>query len=136
MLPYTIYHIPETENNKTENKPKWLWMIIRSPLKESDSDLLLKISSALKADFKEDVFCLLQPTGTSNGIATIGETKPKLIISFGVPATELGLWIDINRPGICVMESFTFIMTLPVEELANHALAKKELWISMQLFLE
>lgn len=136
MQPYTIYHIPEADNNKTENKVKWLWLVIRNPLKEEETDLLLKISGALKADFNEDVFCLQQPNGTSNSIASLGEGKPKLIISFGVPATELGLWIDVTRPGICVMESFTFILTLPVEELANNALAKKELWKSMQYFLE
>ncbi len=52
MLPYTTYRIPETDKNQTEASDKWLWMIIRKPLTEADTDLLLKISSALKADFE------------------------------------------------------------------------------------
>ncbi len=39
-------------------------------------------------------------------------TKPKLIISFGVLPSELGFWIDLNRPGISILESCIFILTI------------------------
>lgn len=136
MLPYTTYHIPETDKNQTDALGKWLWMIIRKPLTEADTDLLLKISSALKADFSQDVYCLQQHPNEEISIASMSQSKPKLIISFGVMPSELGLWIDLNRPGISLLESSIFILTLPVEELSKHAAAKKELWQSMQIFLE
>ena len=136
MLPYTTYRIPETDKNQTETSDKWLWMIIRKPLTEADTELLLKISSALKADFSHDVRFIQQPSNEEISIASLSPTKPKLIISFGVLPSELGLWIDLHRPGMSFLESCIFILTLPVEELSKHAAAKKELWQSMQIFLE
>ena len=136
MLPYTTYRIPETDKNQTETSDKWLWMIIRKPLTEADTELLLKISSALKADFSRDVRFIQQPSNEEISIASLSPTKPKLIISFGVLPSELGLWIDLHRPGMSLLESCIFILTLPVEELSKHAAAKKELWQSMQIFLE
>ena len=136
MLPYTTYRIPETDKNQTETSDKWLWMIIRKPLTEADTELLLKISSALKADFSHDVRFIQQPSNEEISLASLSPTKPKLIISFGVLPSELGLWIDLHRPGMSLLESCIFILTLPVEELSKHAAAKKELWQSMQIFLE
>ena len=136
MLPYTTYRIPETDKNQTETSDKWLWMIIRKPLTEADTELLLKISSALKADFSLDVRFIQQPPNEEISLASLSPTKPKLIISFGVLPSELGLWIDLHRPGMSLLESCIFILTLPVEELSKHAAAKKELWQSMQIFLE
>ena len=136
MLPYTTYRIPETDKNQTEALDKWLWMIIRNPLSEADKDLLLKISSALKADLTQDVYCLQQAPNDEISIASLGQIKPRLIISFGVKPSELGLWIDLPKPGIRLLESCIFILTLPVEELSKNAIAKKELWQSMQIFLE
>ena len=136
MLPYTTYRIPETDKNQTETSDKWLWMIIRKPLTEADTELLLKISSALKADFSRDVRFIQQPPNEEISLASQSPTKPKLIISFGVLPSELGLWIDLHRPGMSLLESCIFILTLPVEELSKHAAAKKELWQSMQIFLE
>ena len=136
MLPYTTYRIPETDKNQTEASNKWLWMIIRKPLTEADTELLLKISSALKADFSHDVRFIQQPSNEEISLASLSPTKPKLIISFGVLPSELGLWIDLHRPGMSFLESCIFILTLPVEELSKHAAAKKELWQSMQIFLE
>lgn len=136
MLPYTTYRIPETDKNQTETSDKWLWMIIRKPLTEADTELLLKISSALKADFSLDVRFIQQPPNEEISLASLSPTKPKLIISFGVLPSELGLWIDLHRPGMSFLESCIFILTLPVEELSKHAAAKKELWQSMQIFLE
>ena len=136
MLPYTTYSIPETERNETENNSKWLWMVVQKPLSELDIDLLQKISTAVKADYTNDTFCLLQPGEGSISIASMQGANPKLIISFGVLPSALGLWIDLNRAGICIMESSTFILTLPLDELAKNSGAKKELWQSMQIFLE
>ena len=136
MLPYTTYRIPETDKNQTETSDKWLWMIIRKPLTEADTELLLKISSALKADFSHDVRFIQQPSNEEISLASLSPTKPRLIISFGVLPSELGLWIDLHRPGMSLLESCIFILTLPVEELSKHAAAKKELWQSMQIFLE
>ena len=136
MLPYTTYRIPETDKNQTETSDKWLWMIIRKPLTEADTELLLKISSALKADFSLDVRFIQQPPNEEISLASQSPTKPKLIISFGVLPSELGLWIDLHRPGMSFLESCIFFFFLPVEELSKHASAKKELWQSMQIFLE
>jgi hypothetical protein len=136
MLPYTTYHIPETDDNKTGQGAKWLWMVFRKPLSEPEKDLLLKISAALKADFETEVLCILQGIDEASSISSVTGPKPGLIISFAVPPSELGLWIDLNQPGICTLESFSFILTIAPDALAGNAGAKKDLWKCMQSYLE
>lgn len=136
MLPYTTYHIPETDDHKTGQGAKWLWMVFRKPLSATEKDLLLKISAALKADFETDVLCIEQGIEEAASMSSMTGPKPGLIISFGVPLSELGLWIDLNQPGICTLESFSVILTIAPDALAGHAGAKKDLWKCMQSYLE
>lgn len=136
MLPYTTYHIPETDDHQTANNKQWLWMIVRKPLSEPEKDLLIKISTALKADFDTDAWCMELGTKDAPSLSSMTGPKPGLVISFGVSPAELGLWIDLNRPGICTLESFSFILTIAPDALAEHAGAKKELWKCMQTYLE
>ena len=136
MLPYTTYHIPETDDHKTAHSDQWLWMVFKKPLSEPEKDLLLKISAALKADFETNVWCVEHGTDETAALSAVTGPRPRLVISFGVPPTELGLWIDLNRPGICTLESFSFILTISPDALAEHAGAKKELWKCMQTYLE
>ena len=136
MLPYTTYHIPETDDYKTADSAQWLWMVVRKPLSEPEKDLLLKISAALKADFETNVWCMEHSIEDSPSLSAVTGPKPRLVISFGVPPAELGLWIDLSRPGICTLELFSFILTIAPDALAEHAGAKKELWKCMQTYLE
>jgi hypothetical protein len=136
MLPYTTYQIPETSDNKTIISGKWLWMIVRQPLSPQEEDLLLKIAAALKADFVKDVVCLPQDAPEAVALPSSGTTEPRLIISFGTLPADLGIWIDLSRPGICLLESMTFILTIPIDKLATNTGAKKELWTCMQTFME
>jgi len=136
MLPYTTYHIPETKNNQTAQSLKWLWMVVPTDVSSENQELLTKISAALKADFDQDVY--FNKPG-EEGFFLLGDMpgdQPKLIISFGILPDKIGLWIDLAKPGICVMEKFTFILTLTPEALNANANAKKELWRWMQTFLE
>lgn len=136
MLPYTTYHIPETDDHKTAQSGQWLWMVFRKPLTETEKDLLLKISAALKADFESNVWCIEHGMDETASLSAMTGPKPGLVISFGVPPAEMGLWIDLSRPGICTLESFSFILTISPDALAEHAGAKKELWKCMQSYLE
>jgi hypothetical protein len=136
MLPYTTYHIPESAENKTGNSNKWLWMIVRQPLSAPEEDLLLKISTALKADFTTEVHCIPFQASTPVSLSATGIQHPRLIISFGAPPADLGIWVDLNRPGICTLESMSFILTLPVDALSGNTAAKKELWNCMQIYME
>ena len=136
MLPYTTYHIPETINNQTAQTPNWLWMVVPTEVSSENQELLTKISAALKADFNQDVFFLKPDEHGLKSLGDIPGDKPKLIISFGTLPEKIGLWIDLAKPGICVMEQFTFILTLTPEALNANSNAKKELWHWMQSYLE
>jgi len=136
MLPYTTYHIPETKNSQTAKTPKWLWMVVPADVSSENQELLTKISGALKADIEQDLL-FIKPD--ENGIMSLGDisdSKPKLIISFGALPEKIGLWIDLAKPGLCVMEQFSFILTLTPEALNVNANAKKDLWRWMQIYLE
>jgi hypothetical protein len=95
-----------------------------------------KISAALKADFKEDTLCYSFDSNTGIPLSDIHGSKPKLIISFGIPPASLGIWIDLQNQGMRVLESFSFILTLPLNALSTNANAKKELWKSMLNFMD
>lgn len=111
-------------------------MIVRQPLSTAEEDLLLKISTALKADYKADVLFIPYSSSEATSLSAISHQQPRLIISFGVAPADLGLWIDMSRPGMCVLESYSFILTLPVDVLSANTGAKKELWNCMQNYME
>jgi len=136
MLPYTTYHIPETKNSQTAKSPKWLWMVVPADVSSENQELLTKISAALKADLEQDLFVIKPGEEGLMSLSEIPGDKPKLIISFGTLPEKIGLWIDLTKPGMCVMEQFTFILTLTPEALNANANAKKELWRWMQTYLE
>jgi hypothetical protein len=136
MLPYTTYHIPETNNSQTAQTPKWLWMVVPTDVSSENQEFLTKISAALKADFNQDVFFIKPDEHGLKSLGDIPGEKPKLIISFGILPENIGLWIDLAKPGMRVMEQYTFILTLTPEALNANAIAKKELWRWMQTYLE
>ena len=136
MLPYTTYQIPENGKTETAAGSPWLWMLFSKPLNEAEKDFVLKISAALKAEFNQDVYSMIcnpdQPISVPSGPGS----KPKLILSFGVSPNTIGVWIDLFKPGMISLEHMTFILTLPADILAGNAVAKKELWRHMQLYME
>lgn len=136
MLPYTTYHIPETPEHKTGISGQWLWLIVRQPLLAPEEDLLQKISTALKADLTVDVLRVAFDPASPVPMSTMSNQQPRLVISFGVPPADLGLWIDMSRTGMCKLESMSFILTLPIDELAVNPNAKKALWNCMQTYME
>lgn len=136
MLPYTTYQIPEPIKNQEPSGTGWLWMIFRGPLSDTERDLIHKISVALQADFDKDVCCLYTSEEAPLSLAELSKPAPKLVLSFGVPPSQTGLWIDLTKPGIITLEAFTYILTLSADALANNAGAKKELWMNMKLYLE
>jgi hypothetical protein len=136
MLPYTTYHIPEMKNHQTGQHGQWLWMIVPDLISDADQELLPKISAALKADYSTEVFFIKQVKGENFSLTAIADFNPKLVISFGSAPDQIGLWIDMAKPGMCILERFTFILTLTPEALSSNAAAKKELWRHMQSYLE
>lgn len=136
MLPYTTYHIPETPDRQTGISGQWLWLIVRNPLSAAEEDLLQKIATALKADLSADVHRITFDPAAPVSLSTMSNQQPKLVVSFGVPPADLGLWIDMSRTGMCKLESLSFILTLPIDELAGNPTAKKALWNSMLTYME
>lgn len=136
MLPYTTYQIPESNKDQTDHSGKWLWMVVPDAISDDQRELLDKISAALKADMNTDVFLLNCAPGETVSLSDSAESQPSLVVSFGVWPEQLGLWIDIKKPGMIILESMAFILTLAPGELAKNATAKKELWHSMQSFLQ
>ncbi|HJW27827.1 MAG TPA: hypothetical protein VJ508_01120, partial [Saprospiraceae bacterium] len=90
----------------------------------------------LQADFDRDASSFVFDPLAEIGMESITSSDTKLLMSFGVPPAEFGLWIDLTSPGIRFLESFTFIMSAPLVELEKNAAAKKELWKYMQHYLE
>jgi hypothetical protein len=136
MLPYTTYHIPETAYNQTGQEGKWLQMVLPAPVDGVQLELLKKITVALKADFDREALVLYPDKDDQILLLPFPDRTYGLVISFGVTPDQFGVWIDLQKPGICRMEKFAVILTLSPEILTNQANAKKELWHCMQDFLE
>lgn len=132
MLPFTTYSIPESGKNGIAKNEKWLCMIVDQVLSDTDKNLLDKISSALKADFDKDVYCFHHDTFDNNYTPATDLSGMKLIISFGVSPSEVGIWIDLPSPGLRILESCSFIRTVTLKVLSGSAPAKKDLWSAMQ----
>lgn len=136
MLPFTTYNIPESPEKKTPPLARWLWVIVGTPLSVTEEELLYKICAALKADFSKDVSMISRDDLDTSAMTFPPGIDPKLIISFGVPPSALGLRIDLQAPGIRFLESFVFMLAPSLDELLRSPSAKKQLWNSMQLFLD
>jgi len=136
MLPFTTYSIPETPVNETASAGKWLVFLANQEFSSVQRELIQKIGAAVKADFERDTFSWSKELNSNGTIQDLIHPSLQLVISFGIAPRSLGLWIDLQSPGIRFLESFSFILTLPVAELEKNAVAKKELWKNMQLFME
>ena len=132
MLPFPIYSIPEASEQKITPSAAWLCVVIGKPLKAENTDLLQKICTALKADFEKDVFIL---KADQNGAQSLTGQDCKLVLSFGIKPSMLGIWIDLPTAGIKFLEAFTFILTTDLDTLAQNPGTKKQLWEAMQIFL-
>ena len=136
MLPYTTYTIPERSTDKTPTAGHWLQFVSDRAFSSSELELVKKIGAALKADFDQDTLSVIPAQDGDQPIQELISASTKLIVSFGIMPSQMGLWIDLESPGIRYLESFTFILTLPIATLENNAPAKKELWKYMQMFME
>ena len=136
MLPFATYNIPETTIDKTAEDGKWLWILTGDKLSDDDNDLLQKICTALKASYPEEILLIDASTKEEYFFPSPYDHQLKLILSFGVQPARVGLWIDIQTQGIRFLESFTFIMTSSLKDLSRNPGLKKQLWASMQSFLE
>ena len=136
MLPFATYNIPETTVEKTGEDGKWLWILTGDKLSEEDNDLLQKICTALKASYPEEILLIEASINEENSFSSPYAHQLKLILSFGVEPARVGLWIDIQTQGIRFLESFTFILTSSLKDLSRNPGLKKQLWASMQSFLE
>jgi len=135
MLPFSTYNIPESTKKKTDESAKWLAIIISKPLSAQNEDLLQKICSAINADFSTDTMLIQADSEQNISLSSVIHPGIKMVISFGIKPSQLGVWIDLNSPGVRFLESFCFILTTPPDELSQNASAKKQLWQSMQTFL-
>jgi len=136
MLPFATYNIPESAKDRTAWDGKWLWILTGDKLSEEDKDLLQKICSALKASFPDEVLLIESTAKDENFFNPAHDNQLKLILSFGVAPARIGLRIDIQSQGIRFLESFTFILTSSLKDLSRNPGLKKQLWASMQSFLE
>ena len=107
-------------------------MLVDQTISETDTELLRKISSALKADFDTDVYCFYHDGSDKNYFSDTDISGMKLIISFGVSPSIAGIWIDLPSPGLRILESCSIIRTVTIKVLSGSAPAKKDLWNAMQ----
>ncbi|MEO6131029.1 MAG: hypothetical protein ABIQ02_04225 [Saprospiraceae bacterium] len=135
MAPFTTYIIPESPDKETAGMDQWLWIITDSPLLPACEELLQKICEALKAEFSKEVKLIVCPPEKSLIISDMQPNSFSLILSFGIPPSRLGIWIDLNGPGIRYLESYCFMLTIGLSELIHQPSAKKDLWSFMQLYL-
>jgi len=134
MLPFTTYNIPEPSKKETPVSIKWLWVVFAGQLSAADEELLRKICTALKGDIDSDVFMWKVDSEHDSILPPHAAQSAKLIISFGIPPSRLGLWVDLPSPGIRFLEPFAFIYTVSLEDLEKSPVSKKLLWNSMQTF--
>ena len=135
MSPFTTYIIPESSNKETANEDKWLWIVVDQPLLPAQEELLQKICEALKADYTRDARIIISNREENLSLSDLDSGQTSLVLSFGIQPSGLGIWIDLHHPGIRYLESYCFILTIPLSELINQPAAKKQLWSSMQSFL-
>ncbi|HUR31027.1 MAG TPA: hypothetical protein VMZ69_06315, partial [Saprospiraceae bacterium] len=136
MLPFTTYNIPESIFKETLPSAKWLGIVYGPTLSADDEDLLQKICTALKANYPDDIFKFQLDPLKDTSLSSMNESDLKLVLSFGISPSHLGIWMDINSGGIRHLESFSFILTSTLEELSKSPSAKKQLWSSMKSYLE
>ena len=136
MPPFTTYKIPESPKKKTASTANWLWIVTNQAISPSQEEILSKICLALKADLSSEVFKLICDPGNPLSISDFETNQASLILSFGIHPSALGIWIDLNQPGIRFLEAFTFILSVPLDDLIQQPASKKQLWSSMQLFLQ
>jgi len=136
MMPFTTYIIPEPDKKEMPESEKWLWIVAAHTLTSGHEDLLQKICHALNADFSCDVHVLICDPSEPVSLSDFNVKNTSLIISFGNHPSTLGIWIDLNSPGIRFLEAFSFILSVTLDELINHPSSKKQLWSSMQLFIQ
>ena len=127
---------PKTLFIKTPLAGQWLCIAVGKEISDAENVLLEKICTALKGDLSSDILKMIIPSGEEISLSQAISKSIKLIISFGVPASQLGLWIDIPAQGYRWLNELMFINTLPLDELEKSATAKKQLWLAMQLFME
>ena len=135
MPPFTTYNIPESPNRKTTSSTNWLWIITNQAISPAQEEILSKICQALKADFSSEVSVLICDPEKPLSISDFEKTHPTLIISFGIHPSSLGIWIDLKQSGIRFLEAFTFILSVPLDELILRPDAKKQLWSFMQSYM-
>lgn len=134
MLPYPVYKIPESPQQRIHHHPRWLGIIVGQPFSDADEELLQKICAALHADYSTQVSIIIVPPEEEISLHQYSDLS--LFMSFGVKPSQLGIWIDLPSAGIKFLESFAFILTVPLPDLAKNPAAKKQLWTSMQTYLE
>jgi len=136
MLPFSTYNIPESLKEETHTSEKWLWIITSKEESVPGEALLEKIIAALKAELNSDVFRIQINKDDKISLSSIQSYYPKLVISFGIASSSLGIWIDIPAQAIRFLEKFTFIQTMSLDELNLSPTGKKHLWNAMQIFME
>lgn len=136
MLPFTTYNIPEALKDETHVSARWLWIVTKRKESGSNDALLQKIVTALKADMQADVYQIQIGKVEKISLSSLQNYQPKLVISFGVPTSDFGIWIDIPSQAIRFLEKFTFIQTMSLDELNQSPTGKKHLWNAMQIFME
>ena len=135
MAPFTTYMIPETDNQKTVPSAKWLLIITNQAILPAHIELLQKICQALNADYSNNAdIQVYNPTDVLS-LSYRHSKNINLILSFGILPSQLGIWMDLEKPGIRFLESFSFILSVTLDELINHPTSKKQLWSSMQSYL-
>ena len=136
MLPFTTYNIPEPDKKKTDSHGTWLWVALSEAPQHAEEELLKKICEALKATMDKDVRIMPTPNPEEISYSKSSAGPLKLMMSFGIPPSNLNLWIDMPGYGIRFLENFTFIYAHSLKELNQSPVAKKNLWRSMQVFME
>jgi hypothetical protein len=135
-MSFTTYLIPEPSKKKTAQTLKWLCIVSDHELLPAHDELLQRICQALKASYPEDVQVIRYSPSASITLSDLTTNHTSLILSFGLVPSALGLWIDLNSPGIRFLESFGFILSARLDELINQPSSKKQLWASMQSYMQ
>jgi hypothetical protein len=131
---FTTYFIPEFAGPEIASNGKWLLFYTDKAISTEERDFLGKVAAALHADFDHNTI-ICSPLPEDPQVLPSPSKDTRLVISLGMRPELAGLFLDLDKPGIRTLETFSFILTLPIASLMANAEAKKELWRHMQTWL-
>lgn len=133
---FEIVRLPEDQNpefipfEKAGSPPV---LVVSNPLNEEEKSLLSKIMQSINRTTDQN-FLLVQLAEKSSGkLADQWFKEESIIISFGVPFSQLGFQLDKTLYRILKMAGKSFLLVDTLSKISGSADLKRKLWSQLKL---